>query len=122
MSWIVVGPKADILPHLGLPCPQRARHDILCLIRYDPNVAQVVLTAEARRQLDELPVAVHYRVLRILERLTHWPRVSGVKPLRGKLAGRYRIRTGDYRVQFYVPNPGLVAVEKIAHRDGFYDD
>jgi mRNA-degrading endonuclease RelE of RelBE toxin-antitoxin system len=80
------------------------------------------LTSDARRQLDELPVAVHYRVLRVLERLTRWPHVSGAKPLRGKLAGRYRIRTGDYRVQFYVPNPNLVVVERIGHRDGFYDE
>src|SRR5436305_279135 len=28
------------------------------------------------------------------------PRVSGAKPLRGRLAGKYRLRTGDYRLQF----------------------
>jgi len=29
----------------------------------------------------------------LLERLEKWPNVSGAKPLRGNLAGRYRLRT-----------------------------
>jgi mRNA-degrading endonuclease RelE of RelBE toxin-antitoxin system len=37
------------------------------------------------------------------------------------LAGRYRLRTGDYRVQFQVVGD-LVHVERIGHRDGFYED
>ncbi len=50
-----------------------------------------------------------------------WPDVSGAKPLRGKLAGWYRVRTGDYRVQFRVEG-AMVIVEKIGHRDRFYED
>jgi mRNA-degrading endonuclease RelE of RelBE toxin-antitoxin system len=42
------------------------------------------------------------------------------KPLTGKLAGRYRIRTGDYRVLFHVRDE-VVIVEKIGHRDRFYE-
>ena len=34
---------------------------------------------------------------------------------------RVRIRTGDYRIQFYVTGD-VVTVEKIGHRDGFYED
>jgi mRNA-degrading endonuclease RelE of RelBE toxin-antitoxin system len=45
--------------------------------------------------------------------------VNGAKPLRGKLAGRYRIRTGDYRVLFHVEG-GIVVIEKIGHRSQFY--
>ena len=37
------------------------------------------------------------------------------------LAGRYRLRTGDYRIQFQVVGD-LVTVEKIGHRDGFYGE
>jgi mRNA-degrading endonuclease RelE of RelBE toxin-antitoxin system len=59
--------------------------------------------------------------LKILTRLEYWPDVSGAKPLRGKLAGYYRIRSGDYRVQIGVVGD-LVTVEKIGHRDGFYDE
>jgi mRNA-degrading endonuclease RelE of RelBE toxin-antitoxin system len=49
------------------------------------------------------------------------PDVSGAKALRGKLAGHYRIRTGDYRVQFTVAGD-VVTIEKVGHRDGFYGE
>ncbi len=61
------------------------------------------------------------RVGRLLERLKQWPAVSGAKPLTGKLAGRFRLRTGDYRVQFRVEGETVI-VEKIGHRDRFYGD
>jgi mRNA-degrading endonuclease RelE of RelBE toxin-antitoxin system len=64
---------------------------------------------------------LHARVLRLLVRLEHWPQVSGARPLVGELAGHYRLRTGDYRVQFHVSGDD-VTVEKIGHRDGFYDE
>jgi mRNA-degrading endonuclease RelE of RelBE toxin-antitoxin system len=85
-------------------------------------MAVVVLTATARPDLDALPMAIHVRVLHILERLADWPNVSGAKALRGSLKGRFRVRTGDYRVQFYIRRPDTVVVEKIGHRDGFYED
>jgi mRNA interferase RelE/StbE len=62
----------------------------------------------------------------LIVRLEQWPNVSGAKPLSGKLAGRWRMRTGDYRVQFRAERNDaadggwLVVVEKIGHRDGFY--
>ncbi len=56
----------------------------------------------------------------LLERLEKWPNVSGAKPLRGNLVGRYRLRSGDYRLQFQVVN-NVVIVEQIGHRDGFYE-
>ncbi len=96
-------------------------------------MAAVVITPQAQRQFDELPKVVRARMEKIFARLEGWPDVSGAKPLRGKLAGRFRIRTGDYRVQFQV-RPGvaetrlpqrdsvLVTVEKVGHRDRFYDE
>ncbi len=86
------------------------------------DMAAVVLTATAQTDLDALPMTIHGRVLNILERLTGWPDVSGAKALRGNLKGRFRVRTGDYRVQFYIRKPDTVVVEKIGHRDGFYED
>lgn len=64
---------------------------------------------------------IQVRVEKIFARLAAWPEVSGVKPLAGELAGHYRIRTGDYRVQFFVTGD-VVTVEKIGHRDGFYGE
>ena len=84
-------------------------------------MAVVVLTPDAVKQLDRLPVVIHNRVLRLLERLEAWPAVSGARPLRGDLAGHYRLRTGDYRLQFQV-NDDRVTVERIGHRDGFYEE
>lgn len=84
-------------------------------------MANVTLTRTAARELDKLPEVIHARVLGILERLKDWPNVSGAKPLRGNLAGHYRIRTGDYRVQFQA-KAEMIVVEKIGHRDGFYEE
>lgn len=65
-------------------------------------------------------------MLRLLVRLEQWPNVSGAKRLTGELAGRYRLRTGDYRVQFSVVSDKVVGdkvtVEKIGYRDGFYGE
>lgn len=85
-------------------------------------MAQVVLTPTAQKQFTELPLYVMGRVQRVFERLSNWPDVSGAKPLRGKLAGQFRVRTGDYRVQF-APDAArdVVTVTRIGHRDGFYD-
>jgi len=81
----------------------------------------VIVSPEALKQADKLPRMIHGRVVRIIERLARWPNVSGAKPLRHDLTGRCRIRTGDYRVQFRLEATTII-VEKIGHRDGFYED
>ena len=63
---------------------------------------KVTATETAQKQFVALPRVIQTRVLTLFERLRGWPMVSGAKPLTGKLAGRYRLRTGDYRVQFRV--------------------
>ena len=83
-------------------------------------MAKVTMTREAAAGLDDLPLAIHCRMLSLLERLEKWPAVSGAKALTGPLAGRYRLRTGDYRLQFRVEGKAVI-VEKIGHRDRFYD-
>jgi mRNA-degrading endonuclease RelE of RelBE toxin-antitoxin system len=84
-------------------------------------MATVLVTPEALKQADKLPRMIYGRVLGVVQRLAKWPDVSGAKPLRRGLAGRYRIRTGDYRVQIRVEGQTVI-VEKIGHRDGFYED
>ena len=66
-----------------------------------------------------MPIFV--RMAKLVERLRQWPAVSGAKPLSGRLAGRFRLRTGDYRLQFRIEEDRIV-VEKIGHRDRFYED
>ena len=82
-------------------------------------MATVTYEREAVEQLGELPNVVLARMERIVRRLENWPAVSGAKPLRGDLAGHYRIRTGDYRIQFRVAGDEVM-IERIGHRDGFY--
>jgi len=84
-------------------------------------MALVKVTPEAHAQFLRLPVVAKARVEKVYLRLRHWPAVSGAKSLRGNLAGRYRIRTGDYRVQFRVAGD-IVTIEQVGHRDGFYGD
>ena len=86
----------------------------------DNDDMKVFLTPEAQTDVVALPLPIRARVYGILGRLEHWPKVSGAKPLRGKLAGCYRIRTGDYRVQFHVRGDAVI-VERIGHRDRFYE-
>ena len=80
----------------------------------------VRLTATAREQLLQLPKSIRARMYDLLERLEKWPNISGAKPLRGNLAGLYRLRTGDFRMQFRVVD-SVVVIEQIGHRDGFYE-
>lgn len=83
-----------------------------------PNV---VLLHDAALQLGDLPKPIKARMVELMVRLAEWPDVSGAKPLSGKLAGHYRLRTGDYRLQFRIQG-GEVWIEQVGHRDGFYDE
>lgn len=80
----------------------------------------VLLEADAARELAELPKPIKAQMAELFARLADWPEVSGAKPLRGKLAGHYRLRTGDYRLQFRVAGEQVI-VERVGHRDGFYE-
>ena len=84
-------------------------------------MAKVTYEQDAVEQLAELPNVILARIENIARRLRDWPAVSGAKPLRGDLAGHYRIRTGDYRIQFRVAADEVI-IERIGHRDGFYED
>ena len=79
-----------------------------------------LVTASALEEFIRLPRPIQSRVIHLVERLRRWPNVSGAKPLTGALAGHFRLRTGDYRLQFRLER-GIVIVERIGHRDGFYD-
>jgi mRNA-degrading endonuclease RelE of RelBE toxin-antitoxin system len=84
-------------------------------------MVNVTLCPEARRQFDRLPKTIKTRVFQLVERLKQWPAVSGVKPLQSNLAGKFRLRTGDYRLQFRVEGHEIV-VERIGHWAGFYEE
>lgn len=81
---------------------------------------EIRLSRDAAGQFDDLPLPIQARVLKLIERLKKWPEVSGARPLTGTLAGAYRLRTGDYRMQFHLQDDKII-VDKVGHRDGFYE-
>jgi mRNA-degrading endonuclease RelE of RelBE toxin-antitoxin system len=68
-----------------------------------------------------LPRKIQPRIDKIVRRLSDWPHVSGVKPLSGRLAGNFRIRTGDYRIVFRLSGDKVI-VWKIGDRKDVYLD
>lgn len=84
-------------------------------------MAKVELSRAAEREILNLPKIIRLRLVDVFRRLEHWPDVSGAKPLRGDLKGQWRMRTGDYRVQFHLDGD-VVVISKAGHRDGFYED
>jgi len=84
-------------------------------------MATVQITPEALKQTGRLPAEILARVEKLFARLEQWPAVSGAKALSGPLAGHWRLRTGDYRVQFRVEGDSVI-VEKVGHRDKFYEE
>ena len=84
-------------------------------------MADVEITPDALESYDRLPRTIQERVQKILIRLSNWPDVSGARALSGELAGWHRIRTGDYRIRFFVKDE-IVTVDKIGHRKDVYED
>ena len=84
-------------------------------------MANVSATQDALRELARLPKVIRQRVRKLFRRLESWPDVSGAKALSGDLAGWYRVRTGGYRVRFYVKGDTVI-VDKIAHRKDIYEN
>jgi mRNA-degrading endonuclease RelE of RelBE toxin-antitoxin system len=80
-------------------------------------MVQVELSAQAARQLDDLTEPILSRIQSILERLEHWPEVSGAKPLRHELQGHFRIRTGSWRIVFRLEGPLLIVKQIDKRRD-----
>jgi mRNA interferase RelE/StbE len=84
-------------------------------------VVAVLLAKDAQADFDNLPATIQARVNRVIERLAHWPAVSGTKQLRGDWKGHFRIRTGDWRVIVRPVTPVLLVV-RIKHRSEVYED
>jgi len=50
----------------------------------------VEITPEATEQIEQLPTPIVIRMRKLVGRLQQWPNVSGLKRLRGELAGKHR--------------------------------
>lgn len=83
---------------------------------------RVRLTRKPTRFLQSAEPALAKKLARCFEILEKTPRKHpNIKPLAGKLAGRYRYRVGDYRVIYRIDDPAEeVIVLVIAHRSDVY--
>jgi mRNA-degrading endonuclease RelE of RelBE toxin-antitoxin system len=84
-------------------------------------MANVSVMPAAAKEFAALPRPIQSKIVLLFDRLRNWPDVSGVKPLSGPLTGKYRLRTGDYRLKFSVIGKE-VRIEKIGHQDRFYEE
>jgi mRNA interferase RelE/StbE len=82
----------------------------------------ILLTREARKDYQRLTKNVARRVNQGLDNLREDPlQYPQAIPLKGKLAGYYRWRVGDWRVVYEVnTNERLVTIVQIAHRSEVY--
>jgi mRNA interferase RelE/StbE len=80
-------------------------------------MANVVLSDDAARGFGKAPTGMIRRINDALERLEHWPEVSGAKPLRGNLKGCFRLRSGDWRIVFRPVGDDVVVIAIDNRRD-----
>ena len=79
----------------------------------------VVLSNNARKQLDKIDFLVSKRIIQKLFELKSNPRPPGNKKLNNLLG--YRIRIGDYRILYEINDSDkVVSVYKISHRKEAY--
>lgn len=82
---------------------------------------QVQISPSAIKQLAALPQDDQARITTAITDLRQTPRPDGVKKLKGKHAGHYRIRIGSYRIVYFVNDKVLyVSVVWIGRRGGAY--
>jgi mRNA interferase RelE/StbE len=81
-----------------------------------------VLTKEAQKDYQKLAKSVARRVNQCLDDLRENPlRYPQAIPLKGKLAGSYRWRVGDWRVVYQVStDEQVVTILQITHRSKVY--
>ena len=81
---------------------------------------QIELSPYAERQLRKLDADTQALVGAAIDLLTHDPRPSGVKKLKGQ-ENVYRIRIRDYRIVYEIQDDQLlVLIIKIGHRRDIY--
>lgn len=79
-------------------------------IQYDPKSV---------KQLKKLDKQVAIKILDSIEEYAKYPKAKKTIKLKTPFDGAYRLRSGNYRVIFYVEDD-LMLISKIAHRKEVY--
>lgn len=86
-----------------------------------PRIYRIEVARPARKQLLAIPSQDRPKVQAAIDDLSHTPRPSGVKKLKGQES--YRIRVGDYRVLYSIFDAVLlVEVLKVGQQGNFYEE
>ena len=74
-----------------------------------------------QKQIDCLPAGIKERIEEAIEELANDPRPTGVRKMKGKLKGCWRIRAGSYRILYDIDDPAkAVVVLDVGHRREIY--
>ncbi|MBX3184883.1 MAG: type II toxin-antitoxin system RelE/ParE family toxin [Polyangiaceae bacterium] len=68
---------------------------------------RVLVTKSAAKDLEKLSAQAAVRIQAAVHNLANYPHVAGVKALKGKLRGIYRVRVGVHRILFTVADDVL---------------
>lgn len=79
----------------------------------------VLISKSAQKDFNGLPVAVQADVTAMFVALANYPKVTGIKPLKGGMKGLFRARVGNYRVVFTLTT-GTITVVQITDRKETY--
>ena len=86
----------------------------------DSSNYEIILSPQARRALNSLPLNIQQRIDAKILALAENPRPPGVKALQG-VRGLLRLRVGEYRVIYRVEDTRLlVIVVQVGHRRNIY--
>ena len=77
---------------------------------------------KARKQFLRLDPPIRHRLAERMAQLAEWPETGlDVRPLKGRRAGEYRLRVGQYRVIFVVDEESRrILLREIGHRGSIY--
>ena len=86
------------------------------------TVYSIDITQKARKQLLRLPEQVRLQIEGRIDRLAEWPVADlDIKPLKGRRAGTYRLRAGDYRVILLADDGAKsISIREVGHRESIY--
>ena len=79
----------------------------------------VLITESAQEEVDGLPATVQARVAEKIVALSEYPKVSGVKALKGGWKGTYRVKVGGYRILF-ITDTGTLTITNVDDRKDVY--
>lgn len=76
----------------------------------------------AVKELEQLPIQAVARVVKVIDGLSENPRPNGSKKLEGQKESLWRVRTGDYRIIYFIEDViHIVEIRRIGHRKNVYE-